>query len=80
VSGPARALGELVSTRLVKWHSSRHGLHRGTALFYQPTTRAQVRRSHLYGEETAVKDAANYRKLALSRATGWDRIALRPLG
>ena len=80
VSGPARALGEVVEKRLVKWHSSRHGLHRGTALFYQPTTRHQVEHSHLYGADTAAKDARNYRRLALSQATGWDRIALRPLG
>lgn len=80
VSGPAGALGDVVQTRLVKWHSSRHGLHRGTALFYRPTTRHQVEHSHIYGEETAEKDARNYRRLALSQATGWDRIALRPLG
>jgi len=80
ISGPARALGEVVGTRLVRWHSSRHGVHRGVALFYQPVTGEHVRRSHIYGEATAVKDARNYRRLALSQATGWDRIALRPLG
>jgi hypothetical protein len=80
VSGPARALGEVVAKRLVKWHSSRHGLHRGAALFYKPTTRHQVKHSHLYDEDNAAKDARNYRRLALSQATGWDRIALRPLG
>ena len=80
VSGPARALGEVVEKRLVKWHSSRHGFHRGTALFYRPTTKRQVEHSHVYDEDAAVKDARNYRRLALSQATGWDRIALRPLG
>ncbi len=80
VSGPARAVGEVVANKLVKWHSSRHGLHRGTALFYRPTTKRQVKHSHVYGEDTATADAKNYRRLALSQATGWDRIALRPLG
>lgn len=80
VSGPARALGEVVEKRLVKWHSSRHGVHRGTALFYKPTTKRQIAHSHVYDEGAAVKDARNYRRLALSQATGWDRIALRPLG
>jgi hypothetical protein len=80
VSGPARALGAVVSRRLVKWHSSRHGLHRGAALFYQPTTRRQIKHSHIYDQDNAAKDGRNYRRLALSQATGWDRIALRPLG
>ncbi len=80
VSGAARALGEVVEKRLVKWHSSRHGLHRGAALFYTPTTKKQIKRSHVYNEATATQDARNYRRLALSQATGWHKIALRPLG
>ena len=80
VAGPARALGALVAERLVKWHASRLGRHRGIAIFYRPTTRLQVKHSHVYGDDTAASDARNYRRLALSKATGWDRVALRPLG
>ena len=80
VSAPAKALGQVVEKRLVKWHSSRHGLHRGAALFYKPTTKNQIKRSHVFNEATAAQDARNYRRLALSQATGWHRIALRPLG
>jgi hypothetical protein len=80
VSGPARALGEVVETKLVKWHSSHQGRHRGIGLFYQPVTAEHIRRSYVYNEDTATRDARNYRRLALSQATGWDRIALRPLG
>jgi hypothetical protein len=36
-------------------------------------------RSHLYEKGTAAADAERYRQLALSQATGWDRIALNPL-
>jgi len=79
VAGPARALGEVVARRLVVWHHSQKGQHRGTGLYYQPVAPEQANRSHLYKESLAEGDAVNYRKLALSRATGWDRIALNPL-
>lgn len=82
VAAPARALADLVSTRLVTWHHSRKGLHRGIALYYKPVTPDDVRRSHIQAEDETVarQDAKRYRQLALSQATGWDRIALDPLG
>jgi len=79
VAGPARALGEVVERQLVKWHHSQKGHHRGTGLFYTPVTPEHAERSHLYDEGTAAGDAKHYRQLALSEATGWDRIALNPL-
>ena len=79
VAGPARALGEVVEGELVKWHSSQHGLHRGTALFYAPVKKKEIARSHIFDEATAAQDGRKYRQLALSKDTGWDRIALNPL-
>ncbi len=79
VAGPARALGEFVGAELVKWHHSQKGRHRGISLYYQPVTASDAERSHLYDEGTAAADAEHYRQLALSQATGWDRIALNPL-
>ena len=63
----------------MKWHHSQKAHHRGIGLFYKPTAAAHVSRSHLYEAGTAEGDAKNYRKLALSQATGWDRLALNPL-
>jgi hypothetical protein len=82
VAGPARALGEVVASRLVTWHHSQSGLHRGASLYYRPVTPGDVRRSHIQSDDEAqaASDAAQYRQLALSKATGWHRIALNPLG
>jgi hypothetical protein len=80
VAGPARALGELVGERLVRWHHSQRGVHRGVALFYRPVKPEHIERSHIYDQGVATSDARHYRQLALSTATGWDRIALHPLG
>ena len=79
VAAPARALGDVVKGELVKWHRSQKDHHRGIGLFYKPTAAAHTKRSHLYEEGTAEGDARHYRQLALSLATGWDRIALNPL-
>ena len=78
-AGPARALGDVVARRLVAWHHSQKGQHRGIGVYYRPVAPEQASRSHVYKESLAEADAANYRQLALSRATGWDRIALNPL-
>lgn len=78
-AGPAQALGEIVGTRLVTWHHSRKGAHRGVSLYYQPVKPEHVNRSHIYDAGNAVGDAAHYKLLALSKATGWDRLALNPL-
>jgi len=81
VVGPARALEEVVRDRLLAWHYSRKGRHRGTALYYKPVKPADIRRSHIQAEdeEQVASDAANYTALALNQATGWHRIALNPL-
>jgi hypothetical protein len=79
VAGAARALGEVVSNRLVAWHHSQQDRHRGAGLYYRPITADQAARSHLYDAALAETDGTHYRELALSRATGWDRIALDPL-
>lgn len=79
VAAPARALGDVVKRRLVKWHHSQKDQHRGTGLYYKPVTAEHAKRSHLYDEGTAEADAEHYKQLALSQATGWERIALNPL-
>ena len=79
VAAPARALGDVVGNRVVRWHHSQKGHHRGTGLYYKPVTAEQADRSHLYDEGTAAGDAEQYARLALSEATGWHRIALNPL-
>jgi hypothetical protein len=80
VSAPARALGEAVGNTLVRWHHPRTGGHRGTSLYYRPVKEADLERSHLQAEDAqlAATDAAHYKTLGLSLATGWDRIALDP--
>jgi hypothetical protein len=79
VAASARALGAVVERQLVKWHHSQKDQHRGTGLYYKPVTAEHAEQSHLYDEGTAAADAEHYRQLALSQATGWDRIALNPL-
>jgi hypothetical protein len=79
VAGPARALGDVVTRRLVTWHRSHQDRHRGIGLFYQPVKAEQTGRSHLYSADLAAIDGERYRELALCAATGWDRIALDPL-
>ena len=66
-------------TPLVAWHHAQKEQHRGIGLFYRPVRADQAGRSHLYSADMADADAEHYRKLALIRATGWDRIALNPL-
>jgi Clostripain family len=81
VARAAAALGDVVGSRLVRWHHSQTGAHRGTAVYYKPVRPEDVRRSYLQAEAGPVADddAAHYRALALSKATGWHRIALDPL-
>jgi hypothetical protein len=78
---PARALGELVRTRLVTWHGSETGAHRGTSLYYRPRTQDARDRSVIEAgsDDDARVDAEYYAKLDLSKATGWHRLALNPL-
>ena len=79
VTGPARALGKVVTDRLVTWQHSHHGLHRGVALYCKPVRPEHIRRSHIYDQDFEASDDRRYRKLALSKATGWDLLALNPL-
>ena len=81
VAAAAVALGRVVGSRLVRWHHSQTRHHLGTSLFYKPVRADDLHRSYLQAEDEAVAndDAAHYRALALSKATGWHRIALDPL-
>ena len=81
VAAAAVALGRIVGSRLVRWHHSQTRNHLGTSLFYKPVRPDDLHRSYLQAEDETVAndDAAHYRALALSRATGWHRIALHPL-
>ncbi|MCC6991621.1 MAG: hypothetical protein IT181_21650 [Acidobacteria bacterium] len=81
VAVPAAALGEIVGSRLVRFHHAQSADHQGTALFYKPVRPRDLEQSYLQAtdEATAAEDQARYRALALSRATGWPRIAHDPL-
>ena len=81
VAGPAKALGEVVSSRLVCWHHSQKGRFRGTSIYYKPVKAKDLERSYIQAgsEADAETDAVAYRHLALNEATGWHRVALNPL-
>lgn len=81
VAAPAAALGAVVNDRLVRWHHAQKDNYRGVSLYYQPVTPRDVRRSFILSgnPDDAARDAAHYAQLALCQATGWDRIALKPL-
>lgn len=81
VARAATALGQVVGAKLVRWHHSQTPDHLGVALFYAPVTAADLETTYLYttNEPVASDDAAHYRALALSKATGWHRIAYDPL-
>ena len=81
VAGPARALGDVVRTRLVRWHHSQLGRYQGTSIYYKPVKAKDLERSYIQAgtEDDAKNDAAAYSHLALNEATGWHRIALNPL-
>jgi hypothetical protein len=81
VAGPAAALGDVVRTRLIRWHHSQKESYHGTSLYYQPVTARDIERSFILSgnDEDAARDAAHYAQLALCEATGWHRIALKPL-
>lgn len=78
VEAPAKALEEIVRTRLVRWHGSRGNNYHGISVYYQPTGENE-KRSCIFYPETEAADKSRYRKLALSRASNWHRIALAPL-
>ena len=78
VAVPAKALGEVVRKRLVRWHHTQKDRYQGTSIYYQPVTADDIKRSCIYDEALAEEDTASYKQLALSVATGWDRLALNP--
>ena len=47
VAGPARALGDLVRNRLVRWHHSQMGRYQGTSIYYKPVTAKDLERSYI---------------------------------
>lgn len=81
VAKAAAALGRAVSSKLVRWHHSQTKHHLGTSLFYAPVRKEDRETTILFKgiEPVATEDAAAYRALALSKATGWHRVALDPL-
>lgn len=80
VAGPAAALGDAIRSRVVTSHHAQRDRYRGISVYYKPVNRADFKRSHVQaGGDVADQDAADYRRLALSQDTGWDRIALNPL-
>jgi len=79
VAAAAKRLSDAVTTKLVRWHHTQGKTYRGVSLYYKPVTKKDKDGSCIYDEEFFEEDAANYRQLALSVATGWDRIALNPL-
>jgi hypothetical protein len=70
----ARNLRDSVKDRIVKTHHSQKGRYRGISIYYKPVTKRDRGRSFLQ-----MIDDKYYKSLALSRATGWHRIALKPL-
>jgi len=79
VADAAKRLGDVVANQLVRWHHTQGKRYRGVSLYYKPATKTQQDQSCIYDQEFFEDDAANYKQLALSVATGWDRIALNPL-
>lgn len=78
----AKAFGDVIQSRVItSFHVSR-GPFRGLALYYRPTTRQDLKKSFIQAgdERDRLSDERYYRTLALSRLTGWDQIALNPLG
>ena len=79
VAAPARALGDIVGGRLVRWHHSQKGRHRGIGLYYQPVTPTDIERSHLYVNADGGARTPRTTAARAEQATGWHRIALKPL-
>jgi len=81
VVAPAAALREVVGTRLVKAIHTQATNFQGVSLYCKPVTKRDINLSIMQAPDPdeAANDALAYSKLALSRATGWYRIALNPL-
>jgi cysteine peptidase C11 family protein len=81
VSPWAKALEDVVQGQVIASFHVSSGPLRGLALYYKPVTHRDLDESFVQAsdERDKLSDARYYRNLALSRATGWDQIALNPL-
>lgn len=79
VASLARTVGDLLNEKIVKRHFSQHRRFRGLSLYCVPVKPEQIERSVIRVEDVK-KDHRYYEQLAFSRATGWHRLALHPLG
>ena len=81
VSPSAKALGDVIQRQVITSFHVSSGPLRGLALYYKPVTQRDLDESFVQASDEPDKlaDARYYRSLALSRATGWDQIALNPL-
>jgi hypothetical protein len=80
VAARAAELRDVVRRLMVAHYTQRQlSPHQGMALYYKPVTEHDKKVSCIYDEGFEEEDEKNYRKLALNEATGWDRIALKPL-
>ena len=67
--------------KLITKHFTRTGKHQGVSLYCKPTNAKDLELSFIQAGDGVdeASDAEHYKKLALSEATGWHRIALNPL-
>jgi hypothetical protein len=81
VAAPADVMKEVVNSTLISRHFSKSGRHKGVSLYCKPTRQRDMDLSYIQSadEKEQARDEAYYRKLALCKATGWDRVALNPL-
>jgi hypothetical protein len=79
VSSLAGTTGDALNKGVIKYHHSQKDHFRGLSVYYRPVKAAQVDRTFI-GVEDAKSDDLYYESLAFSRATGWNALALHPLG
>lgn len=79
VVAPAAAL-EAAVRALITWsHAQDPVRFQGVGLYYKPMRTLDKERSFIYAEDFEDQDGDHYKRLALCAATGWHRIALKPL-
>ena len=74
VCAPARTLSAVVQGRLVRWHHSQKGRHRGMSVFYKPVKAADASRSYLQAEDVG-SGGRRCRPLQDARSLPGDRLA-----
>ncbi len=81
VAAAAGALSDVIYSKVITSFHVFRGPFRGLALYYKPVTQRDLDESFVQASDERDKrsDERYYRTLALSRATGWDQIALNPL-